>query len=241
MGNESRGSGENRSIKILNWGSLAISMATIVLAWVIYCKFGYQQVQSKQIEAVSQLVEYIHNTTIQLKITQRREDGIISINRYNRTLFELEHDDCASDSLGIYLKSSEAYPLEFNSYVSNPLIPKEIADILLSFYSYSTSGGINDSIMSQRNHVYISNLDFKEEQMLKASGIMKENEGKYPISFDKEKHSYYYTMLRAPAYQNWGNFVKYSILLKKAIAKWYKEQGIDNINIRESDYMYTTY
>lgn len=241
MENEARSSGEDRATKIINWGSFAISIATLILAWVIYSEFGRQQVQSKQIEAVSQLVEYIHNTTIRLSVSQKQEDGIISVNRYNRTLFELRHDEFISDSLSIYLKMGEAYPIVFNPYVCNPLIPKEIADILSSFYSYSISGGISDSIMSQRSHVYLSNLEFLEEQMLKADGLIKENEGKYATSVDPNKCSYYYTMLNAPAYCNWGNFVECSISLKKAIGKWYKKQGIDNINIRESDYMYTTY
>lgn len=238
---ETESSGEDRSTKIINWGSFAISIATLILAWVIYCEFGHQQVQSKQIEAVSQLVEYIHNTTIRLEVSQTQENGTASINRYNRTLFELRYDDTVPDSLGIYLRLGEAFPINFNSYVCNPLIPKEIADILSCYYSYATSGGISDSIMNRRSHVYLSNLEFIEEQMLKADGLMKENEGKYAISADQKKYNYYYTMLKAPAYCNWGDFVKYSILLKKAIGEWYKEQGIDNINIRESDYMYTTH
>lgn len=46
-------------------------------------------------------------------------------------------------------------------------------------------------------------------------------------------------MIYAPAYKDWGSFVYYSKQLKNMIKKWYEEQGIYNINIREYDYMYT--
>lgn len=215
--------------KILSISSLFISLLTLGFTCYVYTQIAKQQIQSKQIDVVTELVEYIHNTHIQITISAENEgDKTRSINRFGLTLFEIANynlDDYGNinlDSMPIYFKNDEKYPIFFNSYLNNPLLPKEIADVLRSFYSYDIGVCINENL-NTKSYVVFSNLDFLESQT--------------EISRVEKTQQLYYIFRDAPAYENLGEFQKYSRLLKKKITEWYDRQGIDDINIREEDYL----
>lgn len=152
-------------IKVVNLGSLFTSIAMLILAFVIYKQFGYQQVQSKQIEAVSQLVEYIHENPIQIVVQKKNNKNSIQPMIINCTLFELCDNDLIPDSLNVYCREGEMFPLEFRSYVCNPLIPLEIADILSSFYSHGIKWK-DEGNMNKKEYIWISNLKSIEEKVI---------------------------------------------------------------------------
>lgn len=214
--------------------AIFISGFTCYLAHLAYEKFAYQQIQSKQIEAVTDLVEYIHKSTINLLIA--KDENVMT---KNATLFELSEDMNIPDSLDIYFKENQAYPLLFTPFVINPLIPKEIADILIYYHSYPISLA-NDSIMRQRGYIVLTSLEFIEEQSDKENN-MAIQDNKSSNFKTKPQINPYFQLRNAPAYQNYGELVKYSMQLKNTIKNWYKKQGVDynDINIRDNDFIYS--
>ena len=236
---------EREVIKVVNLGNLFTSIATLILAFVIYKQFGYQQVQSKQIEAVSQLVEYIHENPIQIVVQTKNNTNTIHPMIINCTLFELCDNDLIPDSLNVYCREGEMFPFEFRPYVCNPLIPLEIADVLSSFYSHGIKWK-DEGHMNKTEYIWISNLKSVEEKVIiNSKGVetisdktLQNRKKQYDTPQSKKQFKRCYSMIYAPAYKDWGSFVSYSKQLKNMIKKWYKEQGINNINIREYDYMY---
>ena len=220
--------------KIVSLLSVIVASLALIFSYYAYKQISKQQVQSKQIDAVTELVEYIHNSTIQLTINVKNENTR-SIIRQNLTLFEIsnygdvEYGSVKLDSMKIYLKEGEKFPIFFNSYVTNPLIPKEIADILKNFYSYGISISTAENL-NKESHIIFSNLIFLEEQA-QTNNIEEEEDNK------SERVQLYSTLKNVPAYINFGELKKYSKLLQKEIMEWYKKQGVDNINIRNEDYL----
>lgn len=209
---------------------------TLWIAYLAYEKFAYQQIQGKQIEAVTELVEYIHKSTINLSV-QNKGSGMIK----NMTLFELSENESIPNSLEIYFTEGHEYPIVFEPYIINPLIPKEIADVLINFHSYPISIG-NDSIMKEKGYIRLTSLDFINKQAMERDILFEKNKAN-PLFQNNRDTLFNFQLVKAPAYRNYGTLVKYSELLKSKIRSWYNKQGIgvDDINLRDKDLLHAFY
>lgn len=210
--------------------SFILTCLTLWIAYLAYERFAYQQIQSKQIEVVTELVEYIHKSPIHLSVFNKGS-GMFN----NLTLFELSNMESIPDSLEIYFKEGYEYPVVFDTYIRNPLIPKEIADVLINFHSYSISIA-NDSIMKRKGYIMLTSLDFIEKQARERDLLLEESETN-PLFQTNRENLNYFRLRKASAYKNYGALVKYSGLLKSRIVNWYDKQGIgvNDINIRDKD------
>lgn len=153
----------------IEWGncfsvlSIIISFVSLAFSIFVYNRSDFQQVQSKQVDAVTRLVEYIHNTPLKITKVICNIDGGNSVSRNNFTLFELEDAYCKNNSSDIYLSDGEPYPIDFLESVFNPLISKEIADMLKCYHSHKVGSCGEESILRKKSSVRLSNLKFIDQ------------------------------------------------------------------------------
>lgn len=214
---------------ILSIANVIVAAATLSLSYMIYRKYLYQQVQSRQMNIVIDLVEYIQNTPIKVYCSQRDENDKSTSNiNNNALLFEMRAFSYIPKETLIWFAPDMPHPIDFTKFSSNPLLPKTIADILVNFNSYNIRLITEEQLEDKDNKVILYNLKSVEDHGYNLDSHQKETSNKM-----------YWSYTNAPAYKNWDSFVKHSILLKKAIIAWLHDQGVDNINVRDSDFKYT--
>lgn len=98
----------------------------------------YTAIESKQVEEMVNLVSYIEDTPFYIEFYDVDKFGNpAGYHHTNMTLFEMTYlpQDSLMDNATIYFMEGEKYPITFEQYVRNPLLPKEIADILYKYCS----------------------------------------------------------------------------------------------------------
>ena len=112
-----------------NYLSIIISLGALILSIVSFTQTLNLEAKSRQLDVVTDIIEYIQNHPIDI-----RYSGV----SYTATLFEIA--GCPRkeipDTAQIVFRYGEPYPITFKEYAINPFVPKEIADIMIDYWSY---------------------------------------------------------------------------------------------------------
>lgn len=209
--------------------SVLISAATLWVAWIIYRKYAAQQLLSKQIEAVYELIGSLHNDSIKLCFAfltsdggYTGEDSIMNVFEIASVSKSVKVDWKKHNDLPIYFESRSNQIFDLKKFIQNPFIPKSISDELVKFYSihydfFDASKEISaDQDIVQA--VIISSLHYDES---------------YHSLPEFEQQSIYKNT-SAVALQNWLSLTNCSISLQESITNWLINNGIkkEDVNIR---------
>lgn len=201
--------------------SVIISLCALVLSYVSFTQTLNLEAKSRQLDVVADIIEYIQNNPIDI-----RYSGV----SYTATLFEIAV--CPGkeipDTAQIIFRYGEPYPVTFKEYAINPFVPKEIADIMVGYWSYDSMIYGERNMNNLTAGVFISNHPYVESVIAEY--------GVYP----QEQDSWvkYYGFCNAPAYESWAEFVNHCEELKVVLRKWLHKKGVRDINIRDYDFMY---
>ncbi len=210
---------------IFQASGLLVSILTLALAWKIMKHFQKQEISIKQLEKVTDLIDFINNHKIGF-LFGRSGGNMYSGDFIEMSIFEvknMEFNDTEFLSSRILLDENTNGVIDISSFVNNPLIPKEISDELKNFSSWMSTA------------IYISDIekDCKESSELTAI-VIKSNVKNSPHIFNKnEKEKPLYFVYGAFSCLDWNNFKECSLSLERSIRNWLKKYNIDDINLNE--------
>lgn len=218
--------GKKKKIDVYSAVSLMIAIASLCLSLYTFTSYLNQQAKSKQLDAVIEIVEYIYQNPISIWAYNANEDGSSSGIKYVVSFFELYILDYIPGESKVLFWADQPYPITFTKFVNNPLVPKQIADIMTNFYSYSAGIYSNPTFQELAPFVLLSNLPYEESQILNQE-IDSTNSNNRLNTFPG-----------ASAYKSWKDFVEYSKDLKYALKFWLIKNGVKDVNIRDHDFTY---
>jgi len=220
--------------------SLVQTIVGILTIFIVYLTFRLSRkirkeflkthTQSKQVEMMSQLVQNLNQSKISIESWFYNKTGGGGSSwdlRYN--IFEIGDlkDKNEISSLGMstnlneYDDNSVLFDRKTNqiwdikSFIDNPFIPKKIADELINFYS------------SNFEVVKIDDLQKNEEEIvILKSGIFEEGR------IHEELNEKVLIKGNATALMSWLNLKSFAANLTEQINKWFKDNGINDLNFR---------
>jgi hypothetical protein len=205
--------------------TLIVTYLTFRLARKVHKEFSKNHANSKQVEKMSDLVEFLNNTRIYLNFIDYYPNSgaggtsygidynIFEIgdllenktmhNVIQRTIDFNDYDDCQ-----VLLGAESEQIMDINKFVDNPFIPKQIADRLFSFFV------IQSEIIKSRD--------------------LGENKTSAVVLYTTEKIYNGKNLKQADceALRSWLNLKTYSHDLTKAISEWFLEKGVGDYNVR---------
>lgn len=210
---------------IIAFIGLIIGYLTFRLAMRINKEFFKNHAKSKQVEKMSELMEFLNNTKIYLTFTdfyKHRGSGGTSLGIYynifeignllnNKTihpLYKKEIDFNEYDDSPVFLDENSKQIMDIKKYIDSAFIPKDIADALNDFYVSFTSNVNFDTLTEGETSVVVLNST--------------EEKDKYKI----------FKQTNCEALKSWLNFKTHSNNLIKSIKIWFEKNGINDCNIR---------
>lgn len=220
--------------------SLVQTIVGVLTIFIIYLTFRLSRrirkeflknhTQSKQVEMVSLLVQNLNQSKISIEgwFYNKTGGGGSSWDlRYN--IFEIGdlRDKNEKSSLGMttnlneYDEKAVLFDRKTNqiwdikSFIDNPFMPKKIADELINFYS------------SIFEIVKIEDLQKNEEEIVMLKSRIFEK-GRIHEELNEG------TLIKgnAVALESWLNLKSFAANLTEQINKWFKDNGIDDVNLR---------
>lgn len=212
--------------------SLVVSFATLFFTNYQYNRRNSDSIESKQIDAVTELVEHIETTFIRTDLIHRDEAGWSNIgSRLDaRNIFGLTEENFLEDfdTCKIVFRYEEHNPISYYNYVLNPLLPKKIADKLYELQVYESNDVMIDSLQGYyfifRDWTRVVKQFAEQDSILEHGG---------EVSFNKKRVSpegFYYT--DGPL-KNWKSFKKYNKELYYIVVKWLNDHGVEDVNVRK--------
>lgn len=197
----------------------------MILAWIIVKYFQRQQISLKQLDKVTELIDYINNHQIDFLF------GISSGNMYSgdlikMSLFELKNmnfNDSEYLSSRILLDRDSKGIIDISNFVNNPLIPRDISEELKNFKSWMGTA------------IYISDLERECQGNEQISGVIINSnaKGDYTLFNKSDKDKPVYVAYGAFACIDWNNFKECSKRLEVSIRNWLTKYNINDIKINE--------
>jgi hypothetical protein len=210
---------------LIGLATLIVTLLTFKLAKTVHKEFSKNHANSKQVEKMSDLVEFLNNTRIYLKFIDFDQNGeavgtdegidynIFEIgdllenktihNVIKRTIDFNDYDDCQ-----VLLDAESEQIMDIKKFVDNPFIPKQIADRLFSFF------------VTQSENIKSNNFG--------------ENKTSAVVLYTTEKIDNVKNLKQADceALRSWLNLKTHSKNLTEAISDWFLEKGVDDYNVR---------
>ena len=202
-----------------------LSYLTFRLAIKVHKEFLKNHAKSKQVEKMSDLVEFLNNTKIYLIFTNFYPNGGIGGTSYdtyynifeigdllgNKTLHNLTErtiDNSDYDDFPVYLDSGSQQIMDIKKFVDNPFVPKQIADKLFDFFVI-------------------------KYEIIELSGLV-ENKTSAVILNSAENNDDFknFKETNCEALKSWLSLKTHSKNLTKIISEWFLEKGIDDYNVR---------
>ena len=184
-------------------------------------RFQNQHISVKQIDKVTELVDYINNTRINIMLCNLGECSR-GCSMFNLSIFEIKNIDFEDDDFldkTVYLEMSTKQIINFSNYINNPLIPLEISLELENF-------------QSRKGETFYVN---ENEYPNGVNAVLVESikEGDLTIYNIDNKRRNFYINYYAFACEDWNNFKECSKQLENSIRKWYSNYKIKDINLLE--------
>jgi hypothetical protein len=220
--------------------SLVQTIVGVLTIYIIYLTFRLSRkirkeflknhTKSKQVEMMSSLVQNLNQSKISIEGWFYNETGGGGSSwdlRYN--IFEIgdlknkngKSDLGMSTNLNEYDDKAVLFNRKTNqiwdikSFIDNPFIPKKIADELINFYS------------SNFEIVRVEDLQKNEEEIVMLKSKIFE-EGRIHEELNEG------TLIKgnAVALNSWLSLKSFASNLTETITKWFKDNGIDDLNLR---------
>lgn len=204
---------------------LLVSFGTLILAWIILRHFQRQHLSLKQLDKVTELIDYINNHKIDF-LFGYSSGNMFGGNLIQMSLFEIKNMDFNDNNYlysPIYFDRETKGIIDISNYVNNPLIPKDISEELKNFQSCSGTA------------IYFSDIvkDCGASGETSAVIISSKVNGNFTLSNKSDKDKNEYVAYRAIACKNWISFKECSSNLKKSITNWLAKYNIAEIKINE--------
>ena len=204
---------------------LLVSFGTLILAWIILRHFQRQQLSLKQLDKVTELIDYINNHKIDF-LFGGSSGNMFGGNLIQMSLFEIKNMDFDDNNYlysPIYFDRETKGIIDISNYVNNPLIPKDISEELKNFQSWMGKA------------IYLSDIekDCLESDEIFAVIISTKIDGNFTLFNKSDKDENVYIAYGAFACIDWNNFKECSSNLKKSITNWLAKYNIDEIKINE--------
>jgi len=210
---------------ILQASGLVVSIGTLVLAWIIMRHFQRQHLSVKQLDKVTDLIDYINIHKIDF-LFGYSTGNMFGGDLIQLSLFEIKNmdfNDNAHLSSPILLDRETKGIIDISNFVNNPLIPKDISEELKNFQSWMGTA------------IYISDIAKDCEGSGETSAVViKSNvEGNFTLFNKSDNDKNVYVAYGAFACNDWNNFKECSRNLEKSIKNWLTKYNIDEIKINE--------
>ena len=217
---------------ILDIAALLLSIVALGFSVYTYNRHQHQLLEDKQIDAVVGLVEYIQECKLGILFSPE------PIDRDKKefqvyTFFELADTTIRSDmdQAPIYFPSREKFPIDFTPYITNPLIPTEIATKLRDYYHLDVQhqSSYDATVMS---NVLVTKFEKPDSMGMDNLDFQNQIEQKYGLNniepgFD-DRFCFY---KHVPAFRTFGRLKTNNKELYNLIIRWFHDKGMDNVNI----------
>lgn len=219
--------------------ALAVSVFALYFSVQSYRDHQHQLLEDKQIDAVVGLVEYIQECNLAILFTPQSDNKVYKEFQVY-TFFELADTTIRSDmdSSPIFFPSKERLPIDFTSYINNPLIPSEIATKLRDYYLLDVQyKSCYDATV--KANVFITRFEKPESMRLNNMDFKNNLEKEYGLdTIQPGFWDQFISMRHVPALRNFGQLKKNNKELYNLIVKWFHEKGMDNVNIPMDSRLY---
>jgi len=207
-----------------NFVTAFLSLCTLIVALKVHREFSKNHAKAKQVEVMCELLEVLNTSKIYLFFQFYSKGGGMGADSFSifYNIFEigklLNNKEVTRsgktlnrgdyDNAQVFINGKCHNLIDINKYVDNPFVPRNIADLLVNFR-------LNDS-----NAVSIDELLKNDNDIVVINSIDSE------ASFDK------LMIPTCEALKTWLGLKSYSHNLIVEIEKWFKDKGIDDINLR---------
>lgn len=206
---------------------LIVSVSILVLGIVSYNSFIRNRLSQNQLDVVKEILVLIQKNPFRITFTTFNKTGSTgSVMRV--TLFELKNIldrnrmfEKFEDHPVLFAGTCNQF-IDFHEFISNPLTPRSIADQLLSFHSSDYDNYLPEDL-AMGDFTIINSEVFIPHFL-----VTKQEEGRAGLHFQGD----------AFAAISWLNLRECSIALEKEIIDWLKSKGINDLNIRNEDFIH---
>lgn len=213
---------------------LAFVVSAIALGFSVYTYYRHQHqlLEDKQIDAVVELVGYIQECNLAILFSPQPVNvGKKEFQVYK--FFELADTTIRSDmnQAPVYFPSTKNLPIDFTPYITNPLIPSEIATKLRDYYLLDVQH------QSSYDAIVMSNVlitRFEKPQSMSMDNLDFQNILEKELGLDNIQPGLgdqFITFRHVPALRSFGRLKSHNKELYNLIISWFHEKGMDNVNI----------
>jgi hypothetical protein len=202
-----------------------VGLCTLLVALKVHREFAKNHARAKQVEVMSDLLEVLNTSKIYIFFQSYSKSGGMGADStsifYN--IFEignllkskevnklsgkpLNRNDY--DDAPVLINSKCKNLIDINQYIDNPFVPRNIADLLVNFRFNDLIAVCIEELMKDDNDIVVIN------------------------SIDAEPNFDKLMIPNCEALKTWLGFKSYSHNLIIEIEKWFKDKGIDDINLR---------
>jgi len=215
-----------------DWILVLIALLTLYVAWLARKEFLKNQAKTKQIEIMSLLISELNTVKIGIEAWSFKDDlsaaGRGWSVKYNifeiANLYTTEEVDFRGNKINF--SNYDDQPVIFDEksnqianikdFIDHPFLPKKIADELINFFSFNCEAICRQSLCGKNAEVMILTSGIFEAEKRPRNEIT----GRFFINSD------------AIICSSWLNLKAHSNNLMEVIIKWFKQNGIDDVNLR---------
>lgn len=204
---------------IIDWKAI-FTLISLIIAFRVNRFFYRREIRKKQIDLVIELVQNIQKKPIWLRWIKQNDKSTSAIELTSGSLFSISRmSKIASSSevkeLKVYFSMETIHRLNITDFLTNPLLPREIADALKkSFTAETIHVGLNNT---HTDFIYLDELRTLDAKALKED-------------FPLEKPDYYCTY-----FINFSDFISGLVKMRNATNKWFNRSRIKDLNIYWED------
>jgi hypothetical protein len=203
--------------------AVIISIFSALVSTKAYRNLIRNEFIKKQIDAVTSVIDIIHNSPFQFNLTTYSTDGGSGAEGYKFTIFELTEINRLHDEIRnrffeapIFFHPSCNQLVKIKALIDNPLLPKSIADELENFYSRLPSGRVTIQDVVNGPIIVINSDVFEENifEKLDAGAPLLRKPNAFAFNSSVQ------------------NLIACSESLESSIRNWFIKYKVDEINIR---------
>lgn len=193
------------------FGSLAVSITTLIFAIIIYRRISFKKATlDKQFETITELIHDLQNTSIDIIIKINEPDYSLAHSHTFFSLIGAKKKFKKTDGLNIYFTSNFISNLPFTKFARHPFIPIEIANIIDKFLIYFSKK------IDKKNLKSFVSIDFSHNSIEPVPTnnieLFSCNDSEIGIDFN--------------------SFFEICVKLDFEIKHWLKEYGVKSLNLR---------
>lgn len=223
--------GLNNALLLEKWqflvsiASFLVASGTLWMAWKVQKAVASNHAKQKQVEVMSDLVEYLNNTRINLSFISKKTDDkpIIEEIKEPLNIFEIACFDSVYkmnrlvyNEYAVCFAENTNCVLDLSKFVNNPFVPQDIANILMSFH-------VSELIVYEDKFlpdIFVMICNCKTDNLIDVNNCMIPK----------------FQTVKGKDIQEWKDFKECCYSVSVALKDWFAKEGIQDCNIR-LDYM----